>query len=224
MKASYSMAQAAALLGDPSQTWATNDYLKAYMQLAQDRIVEDVLKIPDLGALTDTVIISDVPIQTYDLSAYSAEGSGGVLEQLSEVISIKERATSVRDELHWQMLLPARDIPTFQTGPFNGYYSVNGSLIRLPGANQLIDLRIFAKFTPAVIVNGDSVIQQGIAPAVSLKTAAYVARSRGNRELANDYMAEAEAAQESYLCNMIMEMQAVRLRMRSYSGNPLQIL
>lgn len=220
MKASYAMAQSAALLGDPGQTWATNDYLKPFIQLAQDRIVEDVLKIPDLGALTDVVIIPDVPIKTVSLVDYAADGQ--VLENLSEVIGMKERSTTTRDEMNWMYMIPARDIPTFQTGPFNGYYSVNGNLIKLPGANQTLDLRIFGKFTPSVIQDGDTVIQPGIAPAMSFKAAAYAAMTRGNTGLARDYKAEAMEAQQSYLNNMIMEMQAVRVRMRSFSGTPVQ--
>lgn len=210
------MAQAAAMLGDHAQTWATPAYLAPFMQTVQDTLIEDVLKIPDIGQLTGVVVLSDVAIGTTDLSAHMA--AAGILERLSSVISMRERATSTRTEADWQWMYPVMDMPTFNQGAFNSVYRWDGANIVLPGANRLLDLRVFGKFQPAVLVDGTSMVLNAISPILAFGTASLAALVRGNERLSMVLQARAASVQDSYLANVIMELQAVRARMRSYSG------
>jgi hypothetical protein len=219
-KASYIFSQASALLDDPGRTFATDEYLVPFLQLAQDELVNHVLNIPDLGQLTAKVVLANVPLGTSDLTDYFAAGQD--LELLTGVITMKERPTSgSRQEQDWVRMHPVHDMPTVTPSSFNSFYQFTGDTIKMPGADQAMDLRIYGKFQTQTIVNADSPIVPGTAPILVYGTAALVSTSRGNNGMATAYNTAKMANMGSYVTNMIMEMQSVRTRMGSFSGRGL---
>lgn len=217
MQAAVPLLQTAALLDDPKQTWATNEYLVPLMALAQDQLVEDVLKIPDLGELTGAVVLEDVPANTTSINA-----DGFVtpeLALLTSVISVKERSINGRTESDWQEMNECLDVPTFTPGPFNRYYSFDGYSIKLQGATQVLDIRIFGKFRPSDITNPGSVIVPNISPILVYATAELVSLSRRDYEFADRMAQRRLAAQATYISNIILEKQAIRRRMMNYTGS-----
>ncbi len=216
MQAVTPLTQAAALLGDPNRTWATASYLAPLMQLQLSKFVEHVLKIPDLGAITDVVIVSDVAAATTNMESYMLPG--GDLELLNSVIGMKERAANSESPNDWRDVYPRRDVPTFNPGQFRNFYAWTGETIVLPEAAQDTDIRIFGKFNPEEVIDDNSAIVPATSPYLAYATAATVAMSRNNPSMYTAYMAEAEAIRRSYLTNAIMEVQAVRARIRSYTG------
>lgn len=215
-KASYAMGQAAALLNDPTQTWATSEYLKTYLQLAQDTFIVSCLNNPEMKGVTAVVEIANVATDLKDLGIYFADGQP--LERLTGVISIKERPTSDQQEISWTWLDPARDLPAYNQGAFNKVYVWNGETILLPGATQANDLRIFGKFRPGAISSENSSIVPGTSAILAYATAGIVAKSRGNRERGTDCEMQALALQQSFIADAIMEIQAARVHTKGFSG------
>src|ERR1041384_6206251 len=219
-KVQYITSQIAGLLDDPARTFATDDYLIPLVQLAQDQLELECLQNPNLGALCATVILPDVPAGTTDLSDYFTNPDTGTpLALLIDVISMKERAVGgLRQEVDWNYMSRITDLPTIQPLAFNSYYGVRDNTIVLTGADQDMDLRIFAKFKPALLVDKDSLIVPNTSPILSFATAALVSISRGNDALGAFYEKKRIDAQDSFMANNIMEYQNARIRMRSYSG------
>lgn len=219
-KASYVFSQVAALLDDPGRTFTTDDYLVPFLQFAQDELVNHVLNIPDLGQLTAKVVLPNVPAGVSDLTDYFATGQD--LELCTGVVTMKERPTSgSRQEQDWVRMHPVHDMPTVTPSSFNSFYQFTGDTIKMPGADQAMDLRIYGKFQPVQIASADSPIVPGTSPILVAGTAAAVAFSRGNSQMGAKYEQKQIASQGSFIANMVMEMQAVRTRMGSFSGRGL---
>jgi hypothetical protein len=219
-KAAYPMAQAAVILDDPLRQFATDEYLTPFMQIAQDELINNYLQNPELNMLTVQVILYAVPEFTTDLSAYFAEGQP--LEFLTDIVSVKERPVTNQNETAWSFLFPARDMPTFPPSAGNGFYRFTGDNIFLPGSNQATDIRIFGKFNPAPIESAESNIVPHTSIILTYRTASLVATSRGNAVLGDTYERFATNATSSLINDAIMELQAIRTRMRSYSGRVIR--
>ncbi|SRR6266566_2233461 len=216
-KVQYVTAQVAALLDDPGRTFATDDYLVPYVQLTQDQLEQEALQNPNLGNMVTTVIIPAVPAGTFDLQDYFTPGQP--LELLIDIISMKERTVGgLRQEQDWNFMSRVNDIPTIQPVAFNSYFAIRDNTVVLSGADQDMDLRIFGKFKPQPLASGNSVIVPNTSPILSFGAAALVSMARGNDTMANWYEKKRIDAQDGFMSNAIMEMQATRIRMRSYSG------
>lgn len=216
-KASYVMSQVRSLVDDPQGGFATDEYLTPFLQLAQDDFVLEVLQNPELGQLSTVVVIPNVAAFTTTLDDQTQAGHD--LELLADIISMKERPVSgSRQEQDWVWMTRARDLPTITPAAFNSYYAWDGARIHLPGADQAVDIRVFGKFVPRPITDSESPIVPNTSPILAFATAALVAGSRGNMDLANRYEVKSGNASASFVTNAIMEMQSVKTRQRSFSG------
>lgn len=217
MLAKYVFDQIRPLLDDARGGFATDTYLAPFVNLAQDMLIQDVLNIPDLGQLTAVVVLPNVPAGTDDLQSYFE--AGNELELLTGLLTMKERPVSgSRQEQDWVRMNPVHDLPTITPSSFNSFYHFTGDSIHLPGADQTMDLRVYGKFQPQPVKDATSPVVPSVTPILTFGAAALAALSRGNTELADRFDKMRLAVQQSYLTNQIMELQAVRVRLGSFSG------
>lgn len=191
------------------------------MQLALDLVVTEVLSNPNMDQLTSIVILPGVAQGTTSLTDYFKPG--GQLELLTSVISMRERAMSgSRSDRDWLDMAPYVDLPTYGPQDYNGAYQFTGGDIRLPGANQALDLRVFGKFQTAPLVREDSALPPGLSPIIEFRTAAIIAGTRGNAAILSTCNTFSDRAQSAYVANVIMELQKVRTRMSGFSGRGIR--
>lgn len=211
------LSQIRSFVNDPQGDMTSLEFVLPLIQAAQDQLVAEVMKNPNLGQISAKVVLSNVAAGTESLSAYFQ--TDGDLSLLSDVITMKERAvTGSRSEQDWLEMGRKMDLPTLNSSSFSGYFSFRGNDIAILPSDQIMDYRIFGKFEPANLDNESSPIIPGTSTILARRAAADISAIRGNQSLANWHGAFSDRAQTSFICDAIMELQGVRTRMRSYSG------
>lgn len=206
------------LVDDPESEYATDERQAPLLQMAQEQLVMKMFNNPNIGRAKSWAILANVPAGTATLSAYFA--AGRELELLESIDSMRERPTGT-DDSSWQPMRPVNDLPIGLQTDYNGVYLPKGDDIRLPGATQALDMRIFGVFEPAVVRNKDSVLIPNTGLILKFATAALVARPHGNKDLAKDYSDQAREYTNAFMNTLIMELQDQNVRMKSFgSGLP----
>lgn len=207
------------LVDDDIIDFTTVDYLVPRLQLALDRLVQDLLNNPNMGSLKTVVVLPNVPLGTTSLANYfnPNDASGGPLALLSDIISLRERPSQgSRNEQDWVEMDPVPNLPAMQPTAFNRVYVWTLEDIKILGADQAVDIRVFGKFTPVAIQDEQTAIPPNTDAILAYRTASIIAKSRGNAQLGQDYAATAKELMDSLLANTIMNQQAMRVRMKPF--------
>lgn len=207
------------LVDDDIIDFTTEDYLVPKLQLALNKLVLDCLNNPNMGALKTVVEIPSLPAGTRTLSAYFDTGdpSGGPLATLTDIMSLRERPSSgTRGEQDWVNMSVVPDLPAAQPTSFNRVYVWTMDDIKLLGADQITDLRIFGKFTPQTILSSATPIPPNTGVILAYGAASIIGLARGNRQLGMDYKEEAKNLTDSLFANAIMMQQSMRVRMQPF--------
>lgn len=209
--------QIRSLVDDDLGDFTTNDYLVPKLQIALDWLVVRLLNNPNMGSLKTEVILPSVPTGTRSLSSYFV--TGGPLATLTEVISIKERPSGgTRTEMDWVEMDEVPNLPATLATSFNRVYVWTLDDIKLLGADQATDLRIFGKFTSQAIKDPTTPIPPNVGVILAYKAASVISKPRGNMVLGNDYAKEADNLVDSLFCTTIMNQQGMSVRMRPFSS------
>lgn len=211
--------QIRSLVDDDTQDFTTVDYLVPRVQIAMDKLVLNCLANPNMGSLKISVVLPSIPQGTQSLSAYfnPSDPSGGPLATLSDIISVRERPSAgSRNEQDWVAMDVVIDLPATQPTSFNRVYVWTFDDIKLLGADQALDMRIFGKFTPVPIKDDKTSIPPNVGVILAYSAAAVIAKSRGNPQLGADYEAEAKMLTDSLFANSIMAQQSMRVRMKPF--------
>lgn len=205
-----------ALVDDPDGDYATDEIQVPLLQLALDELKDALYGNPNVGKYKAVVIIPNVTAGTTSLKAYM--GSGQPLELLEDIISMSERKAGDPDWAYTPMERRTDPIIATQSGS-NIYYSFTGDDIILPGSTNAEDFRIFGTFAPQTIANKDSALPPKAEAHLKYATAALVARSHSNKELATDYIAKADHALMALFTNIILEQQLIPTRSIAFGEN-----
>ena len=208
------------LVDDDEGDFTTDNYLVPKVQIALDKLVLRCLNNPNMGTLKTVVELPSVAAGTKSLRSYfeaSNATTGGPLALLSELIDVRERpASGSRNEQDWIGMDPVPNLPAAQPTSFNRVFVWTYDDIKLLGADQAVDMRIFGKFTPVAIKNADTPIVPNTDIILAYGAAAVIARARGNNDLATDYAAQEKELTDNLFSNAIMNHQAVRVRMKPF--------
>ena len=211
--------QVRTLVDDDDQDFTTPDYLAPKVQMAQDKLVLNVLANPNMGALKVEVVLPSVPQGTKSLKNYfdPADPSGGPLALLTDIISLRERpASGSQNEQDWVAMDMVPDLPATQPTSFNRVFVWNLDDIRLLGCDQATDIRVFGKFTPKFITDEKSLVVPNTGVILAYDAASIIAYARGNPALGAVYSGQARALTDSLFANAIMAQQAMRIRMKPF--------
>lgn len=219
MTAGQVFTQVRSLVADDLIDFTTVDYLVPKVQLALDKLVMDCLNNPNMGALKAVVELASVAAGLRTLAQYFDTGdpSGGPLATLTDVLSLRERPSAgSRNEQDWVEMDPVPDLPAMQPTSFNRVYLWTMDDIKLLGADQATDLRVFGKFTPRAISSEATPVPPSSSAILAYRAASIISKSRGNMEMGKDYANEANDLTSSLFCNAIMNQQAMRVRMKPF--------
>lgn len=111
---------------------------------------------------------------------------------------------------------PVPNLPAVQPTSFNRCFLWTYDDIKLLGADQATDIRIFGKFTPTAIKNGDTPIVPNTVVILAYGAAKVIARARGNAELAVAYERDEKNLTDDLFANAIMNQQSLRVRMKPF--------
>lgn len=202
-----------ALLDDPERDWATDDYLRPFLNIAYRDLASE-LGAYGISFDQRVVVIPNVAANTTDLGAYIV--AGGPLATMWQPIDLYERPAG-GDDSQWVSMrrvaemLPALPKPNFGTWEFR-----EGN-IYLPPSNQTNDLLVrFEEMFPNIADVSEPLRITGAANILACATASLAARSRGGRELAADLSIEARRQTTSLLLRLNKEAQKIRTRQRRY--------
>lgn len=216
----------AALLDDDDRDFATDQYLVTKLQLALDKLVLRCLNNPNMGTLKTVVELPNVPAGTRSLRAYFEAGNAttnGPLALLSDLIDVRERpAAGSRNEQDWIMMDPVPNLPAVQPTSFNRVFLYTYDDIKLLGADQAVDMRIFGKFTPTAIKDGDTPVPPNCDAILAYGAAAIVANARRDYALGDRYESVSSGLIDDLFANAIMMQQAMRIRMKPFATYPSQ--
>lgn len=205
----------AAFLDDPEKDFATEEYLRPFLQQAQRRLFENVFGNPNIGGAKGVVVLTSVAAGTNSLAAYQEDGQP--LDGLVGVFSLKEKPTGQTDE-NYRPMRVVWEVPTAGGGnpSFNEAYSMVGGVVTMPGASQDMDFKLFGEFKPGKIVDGGSVLLPNTATALAHWTAEMVAITRGATDIAAYHKVERQIAVEELFNNLIMHIQETPNQQRPF--------
>lgn len=207
--AKYVFNQVRALLDDQEATFADDDYLRPFLQMALDDLVAECLRDPNLGEIKAVVVLPSVAAGTQSLGQELLPG--GALALLSDPIEVREKRAGDQD-INYSTLTPLlTPLAATATRSLNGYYTFTGSDLILPGANQDLDVWIWGSFKPAPITNSDTPLINDIEAILKYGCARLVARSRGNRDMATEFRADQMIQQSAWMRYLYKNMQSIRI-------------
>jgi hypothetical protein len=188
--------------------------LTPFVNIAQAELQMKVFMNPNIDRLKSFVVVPNIAAGITDLA--DAFKAGGPLELLSSVISMRERQAGGQDS-DFLPMCPARDLPSVTQSSLNGQYQFDGSTIKLPGANQPEDFRVYGSFEMRPIENGNSAIVPGSGMILGFWTAGRAANARaGGKKVGDPLLAEAKGYANIWMNWMIMELQDEPLRMQAF--------
>lgn len=211
------MMAARAHLDDLTQEQYPDDAsLAPYVNIAQGELQMMVFMNPNIDRLKSAVVVPNIAAGTTDLA--DAFKVGGPLELLSSVISMRERQAGGQDSDFLRMV-QTRDLPSVTQTSTNGMYQFDGTTIKLPGANQAEDFRVYGSFEMRPIVNGNSAIVPGSGMILGFWTAGRAANAlAGGKKIGDPLIQTAIGYAKMWMNWMIMELQDEPLRMQSFGG------
>lgn len=214
--ASVSLGLARALLDDPEQDWATDNYLRPFLNLAYRALAMQ------LGAYCipfedRVVVLPGMAAGTTDLGAFVQPG--GPLAAMWQPVDLFERASG-EDDTQWRPMCRVSDLPPSGPQAYLEFWEYREGNIYFPPSNQVVDLRVrFEEIFPALAAPGDPIRITGGAQALAYSAASLAARSRGNRELAVDLDALAQRETQALALRLVQESQRVTRRPRPFRAD-----
>lgn len=217
LKAKDVFASARGKLDDLSlEEYPDDASLATYLNDAQSELQMTAFMNPNIDRLKSFVVVPNVAAGTTDLA--DAFKVGGPLELLSTIISMRERQAGGQDQ-DFLPMTPARDLPSIVQSSMNGQYQFDGTTIKLPGANQAEDFRVYGSFEMRPVVNGDSAIVPGSGMILGYWTAGNAANARaGGKKIGDPLIQKAIGYTKMWMNWMIMELQDEPLKMQAFGG------
>lgn len=208
-----SLGLARALLDDPEQDWATDNYLRPFLNLAY-RALAMQLGTYCIPFEDRIAVLPGIAEGTTDLSAFLAPG--GPLAAMWQPVDLFERASG-EDDTQWRPMRRVADLPPCGPQAYLEFWEYREGNIYFPASNQAIDLRIrFEEIFPALVAPGDPIRITGGAHALAYGAASLAARSRGNRDLAVDLDALAQRENQALALRLVQESQRVTRRPKPF--------
>jgi hypothetical protein len=204
---------ARALLDDPDREWATDDYLRPFVNLSYRGLASE-LAAYRLSFDERVAVLPNLPPGTQDLAAFTAPG--GALAALWQPIELRERPIG-GDDSDWTTMRRVDRLPAGDPQAMFELWEYREGDIYFPPATQALDLMVrFEEIFPAVASGSEPLRIIGSATALAYSAAALAARSRGGAELAADLSQEAARQTQLLILRLINESQSVRLRQRRF--------
>jgi hypothetical protein len=150
--------QVAAFMDDPERDIMTDSYLAPFLNLCNQRLYQNVFANPNIQGAKFYVVLPNIPAGTNSLKPYMADGMP--LAMLTNIFSMKEKPSGTNDGNYREMRL-MQDLPVpviTDERMFNGFYVPIQEDILLPGASQVLDIKIFGEFKPLPIIDGNTPI------------------------------------------------------------------
>lgn len=211
-----SVSSVRSMVGDVYGDHATSERVLGVLNTAQKMLFNEMTALPIIGRAVAIVVLPSIGLGTKSLSAHFLVG--GQLEFLENIISMKERTTTATDESDWVIMTPTLNMPGFTAGSYNHIYHFTGEDIKLPGADQDLQVRIFGEFVPQAITSEASRLVPGTAIALEFCAARLYLNSRGNATLARTYQGDYEIQRDALFNRIVQEKQVIPIRQRSFSG------
>jgi len=204
------------LLDDPERDWATDEYLRPFLNLGWRGLANE-LGACRMGFDERVVVLPRLAAGTESLSAFLLPDQP--LATMWQPIEIWERPSG-GDDTQWRRMQRVAVLPPdFTPQPFLGIWEYREGDIWFPPSNQTTDVQVrFEEIFPAISDATQPLRIAGAGNILSYSVAALVARSRGNRAMAADYAAEATRQTGLLMLRLGKEMQNVRVRQRGYGG------
>lgn len=176
-----------------------------YVNLAIGELEIVCLQNPNINRMKTVVTIPNVAAGTTNLADQFK--TGGALELCTSVISMKERQAGGLEGDYIQME-PCREIfPSTQVN-YNGVYYWGGDTIRVRGALQALDFRIFGNFDQKPVENADSAVIPGANVILSKLAAGEAASARVNgAPRGTQLKQEARGLISAWMGTLMMELQ-----------------
>ena len=212
----------AAFLDDPEQDVMTDDYLRPFLNIACQRLFEQVYANPNINGARGIVVLPNVDAGTTNLAPFMEPGKP--LSLLSGIFSMREKPTGTTDDQYRPMRM-SYDMPigpplTASVGNLSNfnciYIPIMGDIL-LPGASQALDFRIYGEFRPQQIKDKDSLLIPGTSTALQHWTTELVALTRGATDIASYHKGERVNAVDAVFNSAIMHISEVPVQQRSYA-------
>lgn len=206
--ADYIFTQVQALVDDLEESFATDDYIQPFLQMAQDDFVNEVLKDSNIGAVKAAIVVPAVPAGTTSLKQELMPS--GRLELLEQLIELREKRAGAADTDYVYMVPRYTPVSATSQSSLNLTYTYTGTDIILPGATQDVDLWAWGEFAPAKITGPDTPIVPGIETVLKYATASLVAGSRSNANMMKMYAGRQLVQQSAWKRNIYKIQQSIR--------------
>src|SRR5579872_7109445 len=125
--------------------------------MSQESLQNFLFNNPNIGRLKSVVVLQNVPAGTTSLASIGLFDSGGQLELLTDILTMREKKAGDND-INYLAMEEKEDVPVLAQYQWNSMYVFTGNDILLPGATQNLDIRIFGSFSVPPITSGDSPI------------------------------------------------------------------
>lgn len=205
---------ARSLLDDPERSWATDEYLRSFLNLAWRGLANE-LGACRMGFDERIVVLPNLGAGTQDLSAYLLPGQP--LATLWQPIEVWERPAGGNDTQWHPMQRVAAIVPDLPPQPCFGVWEYREGNLWFPPSSQPIDLQIrFEEIFPALADATQPLRIAGAGHILGYSVAALAARSRGQRNMAADYAEEAQRHTGLLMLRLGKEMQNLHVRPRPY--------
>lgn len=206
---------ARSLLDDPERSWATDEYLRTFLNLAWRGLANE-MGACRMGLDERVVILPNVSAGTQDLSAWLLPGQP--LASMWQPVTLWERPAGGNDAQWRPMQRVGALDPEMTAQPYLGIWEYREGNVWFPAATQAVDLQVrFEEIFPALADATQPLRIVGTGHILGYSVAALTARSRGNRTMAADYAAEAQRHTGLLMLRLGKEMQNLRVRPRAYN-------
>lgn len=212
--AGYVFDQVRSLVDDQEQNFATDDYLRTFLQMAQDDLQMVCMRDPNIGQIKAAVTLPNVPAGTQSLAQEllpPVNGKGGHLSLLSDPIEIREKMAGDQEINYCRMIPRGVPVQISTQNSRNLYYTFTGNDLILPGANQNLDLWVWGSFKPAPIKDKNSPLITDTETILKYSTAKLVARSRGMSDVAKDNAGDQAVVQSAWMRDLYKIQQSIRV-------------
>jgi len=186
-------------------------------------VFNHMLSFPIIKRPSAIIIIPSIGLGTTTLHKYFDKG--GELELIEDIVSLKERPQTSTSEGDWRRMNPSMDIRGMTAGAFNHIYQFNGDDIILPGADQDLQLRVFATVNPQPLIAADSPLIPSTPIIIEMWASGLICNVRGSARLASVYMGTpgnrnglAQIEEDALFNKIVQQLQETPFRQKSFSG------
>lgn len=167
------------LFDDEGESWCDKDYVTGFIALNSDDL-ETELSAHELGYQEGTIVISDVPAGTTDLSAYQADA--GPLASMMSPISVEWRRVGEDDSM-WRPVKRGDKIIDVGTtdNQVEGIqnFTWQQGLVKISKSSIDVDLRVVAELLPDIAQSDSDNYIKGATNVIAYFTAQMIAIDRG---------------------------------------------